>query len=160
NSIDYFGHYPIADLEFDLPAPVSVGLRAWSPMIPGDAKSSMPPGAVFEFSIRNATDAPQSGTLAVNFPGFGPPGGDVEYRRREVADEKEANKAHLAGVEVATAAEGTPQDMTYVLAANEDAGVRTGGALGVHAAAWQKISRELPPADPKSSGSSLAVDFK
>ena len=31
--ISYFGHYPIADMEFDLDETMNVGLRAWSPFI-------------------------------------------------------------------------------------------------------------------------------
>ncbi len=31
DEIHYWGHYPIADLEFDTDAPVQVGLRAWRP---------------------------------------------------------------------------------------------------------------------------------
>jgi uncharacterized protein (DUF608 family) len=47
--ISYWGHYPVADLEFDLgEAPIGVGLRAWSPFIPGDVAASNTPGAVFE----------------------------------------------------------------------------------------------------------------
>src|SRR5438552_1532150 len=33
--IHYWGHYPVADLEYETDAPISVGLRAWSPLIPG-----------------------------------------------------------------------------------------------------------------------------
>src|SRR5437870_2776437 len=36
-AIDYWGHYPIADLQFKAGAPVKVGLRAWAPFIPGDS---------------------------------------------------------------------------------------------------------------------------
>jgi uncharacterized protein (DUF608 family) len=38
--IHYWGHYPIADLEYDTTSEVSVGLRAWTPFIPGDAPTS------------------------------------------------------------------------------------------------------------------------
>ena len=34
-------------------APVSVGVRAWSPFLPGDVTASMIPGAVFEVHLRN-----------------------------------------------------------------------------------------------------------
>ncbi|MCC6492786.1 MAG: hypothetical protein IT424_07180 [Pirellulales bacterium] len=159
-SIDYFGHYPIADVEFDLPAPVSVGLRAWSPVLPGDAEASMMPGAVFEFSIRNTSGAPQSGTLAFNFPGFGPLGEGVEIRQRELSTTAPADRASLSGIETSTTANGTPLEMSYVLAASGEGPVRTGGTLGVDSAAWNKIAQDLPPSDPKSSGSSLAVDFQ
>ena len=42
--IHYWGHYPVVDLEFDTDAPVSVGMRAWSPFFPGHTKDSAIPG--------------------------------------------------------------------------------------------------------------------
>ena len=41
--VHYWGHYPIADLEFEMDCPVSVGLRAWCPFLPGDAVTSNTP---------------------------------------------------------------------------------------------------------------------
>ena len=58
--IHYWGHYPVADLEFELPgSPVSAGLRAWAPFILGDAAASNTPGAVFEVHLRNLTEERQ-----------------------------------------------------------------------------------------------------
>lgn len=67
--IRYFGHYPVADLEFTLEAPVSVGLRAWSPFLPGDSALSNTPGAVFEVRLRNEGAETVSGQLGFCFPG-------------------------------------------------------------------------------------------
>ena len=67
--IHYWGHYPVVDMEFDLPAPVSAGLRAWSPFLPGDVDHSILPGAVFELRLRNKTATGQQGTVAFSFPG-------------------------------------------------------------------------------------------
>ena len=53
--IHYWGHFPVADLEFETDAPVSVGLRAWAPFIPGDTITSNTPGAVFEVHLRNTS---------------------------------------------------------------------------------------------------------
>ena len=50
---EYWGHYPIADVEYKSDAPVGIGVRSWSPFIPGDAKVSNTPGAVFEVHLRN-----------------------------------------------------------------------------------------------------------
>src|SRR5262249_14556309 len=69
-NIHYSGHYPVADLEFETDAPISVGLRAWSPLIPGDAALSNTPAAVFEVHLRNSGEAPKAGRLAFSF--FGP----------------------------------------------------------------------------------------
>lgn len=69
-SIDYWGHYPVLDMEFNSKCPVDVGVRAFSPFVPGDVKASMVPGAVFEVQLRNSGDVPKTGTVAFNFPGF------------------------------------------------------------------------------------------
>src|SRR4029453_8098423 len=62
--VHYWGHYPVADLEYDTDAPISVGLRAWSPFVPGDAGLSNTPLAVFEVHLRNSSGRLQAGTLA------------------------------------------------------------------------------------------------
>ena len=68
--VHYWGHYPIADLEYDMPGcSVSVGVRAWSPFLPGDSATSNTPGAVFELHLRNLSGAPQQGRVALMFPG-------------------------------------------------------------------------------------------
>jgi hypothetical protein len=59
--IRYWGHYPAVDMEFETDAPVSVGMRAWSPFLPGDTAASNTPAAVFEVHLRNTTDQPQKG---------------------------------------------------------------------------------------------------
>lgn len=69
SEIHYWGHYPVVDLEFETDAPVGVGLRAWSPFLPGDTAASNIPAAVFEVHLRNTTDQPQHGTIAFDFPG-------------------------------------------------------------------------------------------
>jgi uncharacterized protein (DUF608 family) len=67
--ISYWGHYPVADLEFETDAPVEVGLRAWAPFIPGDAAASNTPGIIFEVHLRNRSRVSQRGTLVFSFPG-------------------------------------------------------------------------------------------
>jgi uncharacterized protein (DUF608 family) len=154
-SIDYFGHYPIVDMEFDLDAPVSVGLRAWSPLTPGDSRTSMMPGAVFEFSLRNASDQRQRGTLAVNFPGFGKlDAADLKTETKKLQD------GDLQGVEVSTSRPRGPLQMQYVLAAPGRNKVRTGGPLRVDGQAWNEIDKTLPAEDREQGGSSLAIDFQ
>ena len=73
DAIHYWGHYPVADLEFDTDSPISVGLRAWSPFVPGDAAASSIPAAVFEVHLRNISDRRQVGTIALDSPGPGDP---------------------------------------------------------------------------------------
>ncbi|MFN8007222.1 MAG: GH116 family glycosyl-hydrolase [Terriglobia bacterium] len=65
----YWGHYPVVDVEYETNAPVSVGVRAWTPLIPGDVTSSNIPAAVFEVHVRNLSQSSRKVTLAFSFPG-------------------------------------------------------------------------------------------
>ena len=67
--IHYWGHYPVVDMEFETDAPISVGLRAWSPFLPGDINASLLPGMVLEVHLRNASSSAQQGTVAFSFTG-------------------------------------------------------------------------------------------
>ena len=67
--IYYWGHYPVVDMEFEMDAPISVGLRAWSPFIPGDAAASNITAAMFEVHLRNTSGKVQEGTIVFNFGG-------------------------------------------------------------------------------------------
>ena len=84
--IHYWGHYPVADLEYETDAPVQLGLRAWTPFLPGDLKDSTIPGIVFEAHLRNVTAEPQTGTLVMNFPGpTANEAGAVHFQRDETS---------------------------------------------------------------------------
>ena len=150
DSVDYWGHYPIADMEFDSAAPVKVGVRAWSPFIPGDTAVSMAPGAVFEIHLRNPESVAQRGTVAFNFPGFGPQEG---VQRRSLT-------GPLQGVLVESGRQGDAWEMAYVLAVVDgDAAVADGGALNADKGAWSRIADGLPAPAPQDSGASLAIPF-
>ncbi len=152
-SIDYWGHYPILDMEFDTDAPVSVGLRAWSPFVPGDAATSMAPGAVFEVHVRNRGRQQRQGTLAFSFPGFEVSGDNdarAAMRRATLADD-------LHGVWIDSGKPAAWQ-MAYVLAAL-DAEARTGGPLNADGPAWSRIAEQLPEPAAGETGASLAIDF-
>jgi uncharacterized protein (DUF608 family) len=145
--IHYWGHYPVADLEFETDAPVSVGVRAWSPFLPGDVVRSMIPAIVFEVHLRNVTSSPQTGTVAFSFPGPDPKeAGTAAFRR-------EALGHWLDGVAVSAPL------ASYALGAIGEGRARIGGELGADGAAWAGIARALPPAEPGAPGSSAAVDF-
>ena len=150
DSVDYWGHYPIADMEFDCAAPVKVGVRAWSPFIPGDTAVSMAPGAVFEIHLRNPESVAQRGTVVFNFPGFG---SQEEIQRRSLT-------GPLQGVLVESGRRGDAWEMAYVLAVVDgDAAVGNGGALNADKGAWSRIADELPAPAPQDSGASLAIPF-
>jgi uncharacterized protein (DUF608 family) len=93
SQIHYWGHYPVADLEYETDAPVSVGLRAWTPFLPGDSAGSNMPGAVFEVRLRNASDALQEGTIAFSFPGP-----SEAETRGQAHIERQAVEGQLTGV--------------------------------------------------------------
>jgi len=167
DAIDYWGHYPIADLQFKSSAPVSVGLRAWAPFIPGDSKTSNTPGAVFEVYLRNSSTTRQAGTLAFSFPGF------KKHQSRNdvlgwgslavepVLPEPHVERRRAPGGLSGTWVEDKGWGMSYVLGALEEENVRTGGGLGMDAPKWRAIEKGLPaiPQDSDDGGSSLAVGF-
>ncbi len=154
-SIDYWGHYPVVDMEFNTGAPVEVGLRAWSPFIPGDSVASMMPAAMFEITLRNSGRRRQAGALAISFPGFElskAEGAAQAVRRTRLKDK-------LGGVLVESGQTGDAWEMSYVLAAVGDKPSRAGGPLGADGAAWAGIASSLPAAEAGETGASLALDF-
>ena len=147
DEIHYWGHYPVADLEFVTSAPISVGLRAWSPFLPGDVASSMIPAIIFEAHLRNTTSQRQSATLAFSFPGPTPrEAGTEDFARKPIT-------GRLRGVSVAG------RLASYAVAVVGRHKVRTGGELGASGSSWARIAESLPTADPKQPGASAAVDF-
>ena len=114
DSIDYWGHYPIVDMEFNTTAPVEVGLRAWSPFLPGDTVASMMPAAVFDFSLRNPGAEHHRCTLAFSWPGFevleDEPSGQRVCRTRL--------EGPLSGMYVTSGQSNNAFAMEYVLAAD------------------------------------------
>ena len=146
SEVDYWGHYPLADLEFVTDSPVSVGLRAWSPFLPGDVAASNTPGAVFEVHLRNATDEAQKGTLAFSFPGPSEgEAGTTRFERRDIRGE-------FSGVAVESA------QASYALGVVGHQSVRHGGELGMDGEAWACIEDLLPYASSQA-GATVAVDF-
>ncbi len=150
--IHYWGHFPVADLEFETDAPVSVGLRAWAPFLPGDVEASLLPAIAFEVHLRNTSAAHQHGVVALSFPGpsFEEAGADARPRR-EVAQGNAQDG--FAGVLVEA-----PRS-SYALVLLGGASPLTGGELGADGDAWARIASELPHAGPDDPGASLAVDF-
>ncbi len=152
-SIDYWGHYPILDMEYQISSPVTVGMRAWTPFIPGDTVASMAPGIFFEINLRNTSQVSQKGTLAFNFPGFETPQGKAGPIVREIL------KGVLNGIAVSSPYQNTQWEMSYVLAARDQAMVRLGGPLNNKGRAWKEVGQSLPEVDSTETGTSLALDF-
>jgi len=157
HEIHYWGHYPVADLEFETDAPVSVGLRAWSPFLPGDIEASMLPGAVFEVHLRNITQSTQKGTIAFSFPGpSAREAGTGHFRRSEL-------RGAARGVVVTAGRWADPVALpraSYALGVIGAEKIRSGGELGRgrYGTTWSRIADSLPE-DEGLPGSSVAVDF-
>ena len=161
--IHYWGHYPIVDLEYGLDCPLSVGMRAWAPFIPGDVALSNTPGTVFEVRLRNISEAPQAGMVAFSFPGPSAEesAGHSSFRHINVS-------GPFRGVVVTN-----DLNQEYALGiVSEDVELRLGGDLGCDGGAWSRLDPEsrnisgagpstllgLPPALDQP-GASAAVHF-
>jgi uncharacterized protein (DUF608 family) len=171
HDIHYWGHYPIADLEYETAAPVSVGLRAWTPFIPGDVAVSNTPGAVFEVRLRNSSRSRQKGTLIFSFPGPTQAEAQIspESPREKVSyswftalvpvaqgatpARRQPLRGELSGVTVSS-----DQGVGYTLAALGGEQVRVASPLGVAGATWFSVGRALEPPE-NDFGTSLTVDF-
>jgi uncharacterized protein (DUF608 family) len=146
--IHYWGHYPVADLEYELDGPVGVGLRAWCPFLPGDAESSNTPAAIFELHLRNQSAGVVRGSVAFTFPGPTPAeSGTDQYRHASLP-------GSVRGISVTS-----QQGAGYALGVLGVQEPRTGGALDSDASAWAAFPTELPAAGG-GPGVSLAVDYE
>lgn len=68
-ALSYWGHYPVADILADfVELPVSIGIRAWSPFIVGDARSSNTPCGLFEVEIVNLGSSVLEGEIILAMP--------------------------------------------------------------------------------------------
>jgi uncharacterized protein (DUF608 family) len=177
--IHYWGHYPILDMEYETASVVSVGLRAWTPFIPGDAHLSNTPAAVFEVHLRNTATTPRKGSLAFNFPGptqaeaqIGP---DSPREAMTIgwemgmpvatgaipADRKEITAGEFRGLSVSSE-KGTGYTLGVIGGTDP---IRFGGALWTDGydfesgRLWGAIGKQLPKPAKAEFSSSMAVDF-
>ena len=178
--IHYWGHYPVADLEYETGASVAVALRAWTPFIPGDVLASNIPAAIFEVHLRNRSSSSQKGTLGFSFPGptqaeaqISPespralqfidwfPASQAAEQGLIPASRKEIERAGFHGLSV-TSEKGTG----YVLGVIGDEKPRFGGTLGhvgydfSSGQEWAAIHHSLPRSSETDFASSMAVDFE
>jgi uncharacterized protein (DUF608 family) len=174
----YWGHYPIADIEYETTAPISVGLRAWTPLIPGDVRASNIPAAVFEVHLRNNSPAARQVVLVFNFPGPTQAEAQIapdslratEYIdwfavRRPAANgliparRKEVQAGAFRGISVSS-----DKGTGYALGVLGEEKLRFGGALGLDGYdfssghEWAVTHKRLPPATETEFASSLGVD--
>jgi uncharacterized protein (DUF608 family) len=157
--IHYWGHYPVADLEYDLDGPIGAGLRAWAPFIPGDVAVSNTPGLVFEVRLRNVGDTHRRGTLAFSFPGpsIQETAGHHHFEHSKVY-------GTFAGVRVSNG-QGQEYSLGIVNAGDK---FRTGGDFGTDGNYWSNFSGiaqyygSFPgiPEELGQAGASVAVEFE
>ncbi len=183
SDIHYWGHFPVADLEFETKgSPVSVGLRAWAPFLPGDSASSNTPVAVFDVHLRNTTNHRQQGRLVLCFPGptqeeaqtfvdcprkkvpFKPFGHTwVPDPSGKTRAKRTTTRGSFSGVVVSSE---KVEGLGYALGVVGDTEVHSGGALSYPddpyraRQSWGKIATELPEANEHDFGGSVAVDFE
>lgn len=69
-SIEYWGHFPVADLNVHGPLPLEIGLRAYSPFLPGQTILSGIPLMNVRIRLRNLQSDPMVGLLKFGIPGI------------------------------------------------------------------------------------------
>jgi uncharacterized protein (DUF608 family) len=127
-AIHYFGHFPVADLRYELDAPLAVELRAYSPFLPGDSAECNTPAAVFEVRVRNTSDAPQE--VVVGFAPGGLPGGKTEG----------FTAGQWTGIQIAHAPlDRVPDTGDHSLALAVESGQAEAGPQGVELSAPRKL---------------------
>ena len=148
DNVRYFGHYPVADLDFVMNSPVQVWLRAWSPFIPGDIPASMIPGAVFEVRLRNASEEVQDGVVLFSFDGPTVSEAGGELARREELP------ATLQGVHVQC------EECSFAMGViGADSDVWTGASLGTDGEAWARAGEHPLDGIERARGGSVVVPF-
>ena len=159
--VRYWGHYPVADLVYDLDVPLKVSLRGWSPFILGDVNNSNIPGAVFSVTVENASAQSKAVTLAMSIPSPEDyeTGGRRGFGCRQVG-------GSVKGVIFTAERPGWPDQeghrlkYGYCLGVIGDEKIRMGGPLLNLAPLWEKIDTALPQLTPDDAGSSVAVDVE
>lgn len=175
----YWGHYPVVDVEFETTAPVSAGLRAWLPFVPGDVLESNIPGAVFEVHLQNTSSKAHKGTLALTFPG--PTEAEAQIGPTSVRAERfidwfpvhdavaeglvEMQRQDVFGAGFRGQTVTCEKGNGYALGVIGEEKARFGGPLGrvgydfASGQEWAAIHHGLPHAPATELGASVAVDF-
>ena len=144
--IRYFGHYPVADIQYDLDIPLEVSCRAFTPFIPGDVQTSTKPCMLLAVTVKNTAEVPRDCVLAFDFLGASGDecGGAV---KRSIIDEPD-----MHGVLVRSPC------ANYVVASS-CRNIQSGAALGSDLNTWAAIGRDLPDASACSRGVALSANL-
>ncbi len=82
-SVRSTGAFPVAELAFEDPAlPLQVGLKAGTPLLPGDLKDSSLPAADFSLTLTNPSDGAVDSTVALSWENVLGCGGNAEGELR------------------------------------------------------------------------------
>ena len=147
--IFYWGHYPVADLQYELECPIKAALRSWSPFVPGDEEVSNTPGIIFEIRLRNTSEINQTVTVAMTFPGP-----THEEAGIDKFSYKEISQNNHNGIFVDTG-----NNTGYVIAVIDENNVSTGCELTNDEKSFAHIADKLPQPCDTSTGASIAVNF-
>ena len=178
--IQYWGHFPVADVEYQLNGPFQVGLRAWTPFIPGDARASNIPAGIFEVHVRNTASESQKVSLGFSFPG--PTQAEAQIsstsdRQLRYIDWFPCSNPISSGVIPALREQVTkgafkgqvvrsPLGTEYAIGIIGDLPIRFGSALWINGydyatgQQWAGMHQNLPKVGDGDFSSSVAVDFE
>lgn len=163
--LHYWGHFPIADMEYEIAAPVRIGARVWTPFILGDEVASNTPGIVIEARVRNTTNRIQTGRLIINFPGFSETEGLLGFRGAQMGLRGSTEYPHsqlsgdIDGVYVHHEMKEYDHKIGYALGVIGRKPAAVGRDIGFDMSAWAAAGTNLPEVHPYEPGTAIAVDF-
>ncbi|NLV74610.1 MAG: hypothetical protein GXY52_08005 [Chloroflexi bacterium] len=113
--ISYFGHYPVADLLAEFrEVPLALGLRAFTPLIPGDAAASNLPAALFELALTNRGDHAMRVSLELEMRAPEPKTGGLLWAGEGVTCSRAGER--VSGAAAVELAAGETRHIRFVLA--------------------------------------------
>jgi non-lysosomal glucosylceramidase len=147
----YWGHFPVADAGYKFDLPVVVDVRAWSPLVLGDAAASNTPAICFAVTVRNQSDKAQRVRLAVSFPG-------PVALKPKTGDTTALSKATVKREPVPGGVSVSDSRGSYALAwlAPASAAAEQGVLRN-----WRDLNQDKPLASPSSTdlSAAIAVEF-
>lgn len=154
SDIQYWGHFPVADLQVTLDIPLCLAIRAFTPFVLGDANTSNTPVVLLQVSLLNTGHDSVQGHLLFSFPGPEKVE-ESQVATPEIQFEHQTLKGKFSGVAV-TQERGTG----YALAVDLKDGVQHGAAFGTEGNPWSNfLDSEIKPADITDPGASLVVPY-
>lgn len=156
-SLEYWGHYPIADLEFATGDDLGVGVRAFSPFLPGDTRTSLLPGAVFRIRLHNRGATALAGCFLFSFPGFD---GAAPHASERIIRAPVTAPAQVQACRVERTSPDPARAMSYALALDTSSADCTwGGGLDDDGPQWAQAGHSLPTPDTDATGLSARMPF-